>query len=82
MFYYILHIYFIHIAYILIGLVTGFKIDDLFNSNILNPLAGPRFGLLMVYVIWIALVALLYPLCKRYDAYKTANKQKWWLSYL
>jgi len=35
-----------------------------------------------VYLIWIAIVSSLYPLCKWYDKYKTDHKEKWWLSYL
>jgi len=27
-------------------------------------------------------VVALFPLCKRYDHYKQAHKEKWWLSYL
>ena len=30
----------------------------------------------------LAVVIALYPLCKRYDKYKTSHKEKWWLSYL
>ena len=30
----------------------------------------------------LGIVLLLYPLCKWYDRYKTAHKEKWWLSYL
>lgn len=81
MFYYILHIYLIHITAVVIELIEGYKEGDVFNSNILNPVTT-GFSLLGVYAVWLSLVALLYPLCKRYDAYKRANKHKWWLSYL
>lgn len=82
MFYYILHIYFIHVAFIITGLITGYTLSQLFASNILERSHGFGFRLWAVYIIWIALVAFLYPLCKWYDAYKIANRQKWWLSYL
>jgi hypothetical protein len=36
----------------------------------------------IVYGIWIALVIMMYPLCKWYDNYKKNQKDKWWLSYL
>ncbi len=81
-FYYLLHIYFIHLAFLLAGYLGGFSINQLIHSDILNPVKGFGFGLLGVYAIWIAIVVLLYPLCKWYDAYKIANKHKWWLSYL
>jgi len=82
MFYYILHIYFIHIAFVLLALLIGYPLHEIFNTSILNPLPGWGFKLVIVYVIWLAIVGLLYPLCKRYDEYKRAHKQKWWLSYL
>lgn len=40
------------------------------------------YNLGVVYLIWIAVVASLYPLCRWYDAYKTRHKEQWWLSYL
>ena len=43
---------------------------------------GEGFSLGVVYVIWITLVALLYPVCRWYDRYKTSHREKWWLSYL
>jgi len=43
-------------------------------------LKGYGFSLPVSYLVWIAIVIALYPLCKRYDAYKQANKGKWWLS--
>jgi uncharacterized membrane protein len=82
LFYYLLHIYFIHVAFLVIAYIAGFPIDQLLSSYILNPLPGFGFNLSGVYVIWIGIVSLLYPLCKRYDAYKMGNKDKWWLSYL
>lgn len=82
LFYYLLHIYFIHLAFLFIGFLAGFSMTRLINNNILNPVKGFGFGLPGVYTIWIAIVVLLYPLCKWYDAYKIANKHKWWLSYL
>jgi uncharacterized membrane protein len=82
MFYYILHIYFIHVAFVVIGIIQGYKASALLDMNILNPIPGFGFRLWIVYIIWILLVALLYPLCKRYDLYKRSNKEKLWLSYL
>jgi uncharacterized membrane protein len=82
MFYYILHIYLIHIAANAIALASGFPWDKVIHSNLFNALAGFGYRLWIVYIIWILVVALLYPLCKRYDAYKLNHKEKWWLSYL
>ncbi|WP_375446610.1 hypothetical protein [uncultured Fibrella sp.] len=40
------------------------------------------YNLGVVYLIWIAVIASLYPLCRWFDAYKTTHKEQWWLSYL
>jgi hypothetical protein len=39
------------------------------------------FGLPVVYLVWLAVVAALYPLCRRYAELK-ARSRAWWLSYL
>ncbi|HLG38499.1 MAG TPA: hypothetical protein VI461_02485, partial [Chitinophagaceae bacterium] len=39
------------------------------------------FPLPGVYAVWLFVVIVLYPLCKKYDKYKSSH-QKWWLSYL
>jgi len=45
-------------------------------------LKGYGFSLPIAYLLWAVVVIGLYPLCKRYDAYKQGHKDKWWLSYL
>ncbi|MBC7948699.1 MAG: hypothetical protein H7Y42_12500, partial [Chitinophagaceae bacterium] len=39
------------------------------------------FNLWVTYAVWIGVVLALYPLCKRYDRFKT-NNPRWWTSYL
>jgi uncharacterized membrane protein len=85
MFYYILHFYLIHLL-----VVIGFFQQGYSTSQIVSPdtpfLFRPNdfgYNLGIVYLVWILVVLLLYPLCKKYDRYKTANAgRKWWLSYL
>jgi hypothetical protein len=50
------------------------------SPNFLVP--GEGYNLWVVYLIWLAIVISLYPVCKWYDNYKTTHKEKWWLSYL
>ena len=86
MFYYLLHIYIIHLLAMLISeLFTAFD----WRTWILNQplwfndgLKGYGFSLGIVYLVWLAVVIGLYPLCKWYDRYKQSHKEKWWLSYL
>ena len=84
-FYYILHIFIIHIGAIIGLLITGkdWKIM-IFNQSAgsSNPFVDYGYSLGITYLIWIGIVALLYPICKRYMNYKISHKNKWWLSYL
>jgi hypothetical protein len=43
----------------------------------------PNFGydLRVVYLVWILIVASLYPLCRWFAGVK-ARRHDWWLSYL
>lgn len=86
MFYYLVHIYLIHLlAMILSQLFTPVSWDNWILKQALwfnTDLSGYGFSLPVVYAVWIFVVVALFPLCKRYDAYKLANKGKWWLSYL
>lgn len=84
-FYYILHLYLIHFLALIAAELTGFgwqkMILPTFPTRV-EALKGYGFNLVTVYLIWIFVIALLYPLCKKFDTYKQNNKDKWWLSYL
>jgi uncharacterized membrane protein len=86
LFYYILHIYLIHLVALIAVVVCNHPWTDMINLRgwvSQNPnLKGYGFNLGIVYLIWIFIVAALYPLCKIYDRYKSEHKDKWWLSYL
>lgn len=85
-FYYILHIYIIHIAAAVCFFARGHSWADAANVGQQFPFMfvapGEGYGLGIVYLVWILVVAGLYPLCKWYDRYKTSHPEKWWLSYL
>jgi hypothetical protein len=56
-----------------------------FNTWITDSpaLKGYGFSLGITYLIWIAMVLALFPLCLWYDRYKIRHaKEKWWLSYM
>ncbi len=82
-FYYLLHIYLIHLLCIGVFYLQGFGSEDIHaeGSPFLFRPATLGYGLVGVYLIWILVVALLYPVCKKYDLFKQQNK-KWWLSYV
>ena len=84
-FYYIVHIYLIHIFAMLAAEFSGFgwRFMILEDWIVEMPrLKGYGFNLCVVYGIWILVIALLYPACQWYDTYKFNHKEKWWLSYL
>lgn len=85
-FYYILHLYLIHILAAIFFFARGHSFADAKNVGAQFPFMyvapGEGYGLPVVYAVWLGVLVLLYPLCKRYDRYKTAHKEKWWLSYL
>jgi uncharacterized membrane protein len=85
MFFYILHIVFIHLLAVFAAVITGYKASDMVLSTWVTDspqLRGYGFSLLTVYLLWVAVVIALYPLCKWYDAYKRNHREKQWLSYI
>jgi uncharacterized membrane protein len=86
MFYYILHIYIIHLVALAAAVYSGFPWTAMtgINTWVSNypKLKGYGFSLGVVYLVWISVVIVLYPLCKKYDHYKSSHRDKWWLSYL
>lgn len=85
MFYYILHLYLIHILAVIAALLTGYTLSDMvFNTWVTDSpaLRGYGFSLGVVYLVWIGVVLMLYPVCRWYDTYKINHREQWWLSYL
>ena len=84
-FFYILHLYLIHLIAMLLAELSGFGWHIMILSDwvvSVPELKGYGFGLWVVYAVWVVVILLLYPVCKKFDAYKQAHKAKWWLSYL
>ncbi|MEO5595244.1 MAG: heparan-alpha-glucosaminide N-acetyltransferase domain-containing protein [Chitinophagaceae bacterium] len=85
MFFYLLHFYLLsglHVADFLArghSLQQGMKTipGELWKFVVY----GEGYSIAVVYAIWMAVVAGLYPLCKWYDTYKTSHPEKKWLSY-
>jgi uncharacterized membrane protein len=87
MFYYLAHIYLIHLLAIAGAAISihnpGAMLFLHGRVASVTALKGYGFNLLTVYLIWISVIILLYPLCKRFDAYKRAHQAtQWWLRYL
>ncbi len=85
MFFYIVHIYAIHFVAIFAAIATGYHFSDMILDTWIAfspPLKGYGFSLFVVYLVWISILILLYPLCQKYNQYKRRHKNQWWLSYL
>lgn len=86
MFYYILHFYLIHIIMVIVFYQQGYGTNDIVPSGGLPFFFKPNdprfgYGLWGVYFIWLIVIIALYPLCKKYNQYKSTHSN-WWLSYL
>jgi len=86
MFYYLVHLYLIHIGSLTAAVVSGRSCTDMVNFGTWisgePKLQGYGFSLGITYVVWATLIVILYFLCKWYDGYKSSHREKWWLSYL
>ncbi len=85
-FFYVLHVYLIHVLAIVANAAAGRDVSGMFNYMInvfLHPerLEGLGFSLPWVYAFWILVLVLLYPLCRYWQQLK-ARRRDWWLSYL
>lgn len=84
-FYYILHLYLVHLGAMLLAQLTGYGWQKMLLNDWVgevHELRGYGLPLWGVYLVWVAVILILYPLCKSFDRYKQAHKEKWWLSYL
>jgi uncharacterized membrane protein len=85
-FFYVLHVYLVHALAIVANAAFGRDATPLFNymlnsapgSTAVAHLGFPLYG---VYLAWIVVLALLYPLCRHWQQLK-ARRRDWWLSYL
>ena len=85
MFFYIVHIYVIHLLAVVAAMSTGFDFSDMVIDlwvTLQPQLQGYGFNLWVVYLVWVILTIALYPICSWYNNYKTNHREKWWLSYL
>jgi uncharacterized membrane protein len=87
LFYYVAHVFIIHMLAVLAAVLTGYSWHSMIfpgsvakGSTLLNGSYG--FSLWVVYLVWMMVVALLYPLCVYWNGFKQRNKKKWWVSYL
>jgi uncharacterized membrane protein len=84
-FFYIVHLYLIHaLATFWLSYSGRDWHEYILSAAALRSGTLSNFGLSLsgVYVVWILVMALLYPLCRWYQKYKENNPSNWWLSYV
>jgi uncharacterized membrane protein len=78
--FYVAHLYLVHSIAVAVGVAQGFPMSAMLTYFRDLPKAY-GFGLPVVYLVWLSVVAALYPVCRRYATHK-ARSRAWWLSYL
>lgn len=82
LFYFLVHWYIIHPLVFLMIYLQGFKSSQMeFGFNFGRPKSGSGLELWAIYLVWIGIVIVMYPLCKWYGRYKQNHKEKKWLRY-
>jgi uncharacterized membrane protein len=85
MFFYLVHIYVIHLLAMIVAELTGYHWSDFLLQRwpwLVPQLKGYGVSIGWTYIIWLTIIVMIYPFCKWYDGYKSTHKEKWWLSYL
>ncbi len=82
-FFYLGHIFLLHIFAICNVYFQSGSTEGLFGDSIIMGKTALRYGyhLPMVYMAWLFTLLLLFPLCKYYGNYKRRHRDWWWLSY-
>ena len=78
--FYVAHILLIHLLSMAVGVAQGFDARQFVTVFFFYP-KGYGVGLPGVYLLWLLVVALLYPFCAWVGAIKQ-RRRDWWLSYV
>ncbi len=83
LFYFIVHFYLIHLLVIVVAAVQGYNLTKIsFGAFQFGPPAtAGSLPTWSIYPIWLAIVAILYPLCRWYGRYKSTHPEKKFLRY-
>jgi uncharacterized membrane protein len=84
MFYYVLHIYLVHVAAIVVAWASHQPADWLWHGAIFLQRTPDAYGhgLPFTYAIWGLVIGLLYLPCRWYMEFKQRHRDWTWLSYL
>ncbi len=82
-FYFVIHLYLIHILCIIFFFASGHTAKDIKSPDaefFFRP-AHYGFPLWVVYLVWVFVVLVLYKPCKWFNKYRSTHSQ-WWLKYI
>jgi hypothetical protein len=65
----VIHIYLIHA----LAVVTAFAM-----TGVLTTTPAINFNLIGVYIIWLLVIVLLYPICRWFAYMKQTGSGSWW----
>ncbi|MBS3913344.1 MAG: DUF1624 domain-containing protein [Bacteroidetes bacterium] len=85
MFFYLIHLYLVHGCAMLLWMYMGGKASAfIITAENLDSgqLSHYGYGLSVVYLVWVLLIAFLYFPCRFYGIYKKEHSHQKWLSYL
>lgn len=80
-FYYILHFYLLHFILVIVFFATNHSGSEIATGPFFFRPIDFGYGLPVVYLIWMSVVALLYFPSRWFNKYKQEHSQ-WWLRYL
>ena len=80
-FYYVVHIFLLHVLAIVFAWATIGDIGFLFGPSAGRKPATYGLDLAGIYAVWLAVVVALYPLCRWFARIK-CRRTEWWWSYL
>ena len=80
-FFYVVHVAFIHALAVGFAWITVGDIGWTFGSSLSQKPGSYGLGLPGVYLVWLGVVAALYPPCRAFAALKQ-RRREWWWSYL
>ncbi|SFN39848.1 Uncharacterized membrane protein [Nitrosospira briensis] len=79
LFFYLVHLYVIHALAVAVAFAMS---GDIQSSSSETFSSWWGFGLPVVYLTWIAVVILLYPVCQWFAGLKSRHRGSWWTPYI
>jgi uncharacterized membrane protein len=80
-FFYVVHVAFIHALAVGFAWITVGDVGWMFGASFSQKPASYGLGLPGVYIVWLCVLAALYPPCRAFAALKR-RRREWWWSYL